>query len=603
MEKSDRITNELIGLIYETAKEPNIWPILLGGLSSVVNNEDAIEHFNQADNIYQLAVGNGNFSHSNVNNSHQAIQDELAQNLLPHFQRAFEINKQLSEALSQRDNASSVLERLPLGVIMVKADGTVISKNNQADQILSTENHLKIINNIICTDDSIETRSLHKLIKSTAVKKTNQTKSHTFSLKHDNPLSILITPASPNAPVFMGEDMCSLLIATSEIQQAISQEILMELYNLSPAEARLTQLLIKGKSVEEITTKINISRHTVKTQLKSIFQKTDTHRQAELIGKILTSPAVLLNKSHQNKTDLMADSYQYSFQHEAGLNEHLITLKDGRSLCYIEYGNLTGKPVLFFHSLIASRLQGPPNSSQLKKLNIRLIVPDRPGYGKSTHKPDRSLLDWAHDVEELADQLQLDKFYIAGYSAGGPHAAACAYYLPDRCIRLGLISSMWPFESLKELTGMRPSVKMVLALARHSPKLLLPFLRIMAKSIHKDPSDYIKRLTSDWAKSDLNLLKNPYVMAELSDCFREAVRNGTDGLFNEHFLLAKLWGFKLSEIKSETMIWHGEIDTIVPFETLNIVKQIPNNTLTSYPNEGHLLLLEHWQEIFKDLIQ
>ena len=610
MQDNDRITNELIGLIYETAKEPNVWPVLLGGLSSIVNEQDQLFNSNeeayQADNVYHLAVGNGVILSNPSKSNNQILQDKFAQELVPHFQRALEINKQLSEVMTERNSAASVLERLPLGVIIVKPNGAITSMNNQARHIISSAQGLNIKNDIICTDSSIETKSLHSAIKLISDRKHNQPKSHTFTLQesnHHSHISILITPTNSETSISVNENLCSLLIATSETQQTISQEVLIDLYKLTPAEARITQLLVKGKTTEEITDELGISQHTIKTQLRSVFQKTDTHRQSELIGQLLTSPAVVLDQSTHNDNDNASNSKvsTLSFQHKLGTENNLL-LKDGRNLCYEEYGDKSGKPILFCHSLIGSRLQGPPNTSQLSELGIRLIVPDRTGYGNSTHKPNRSILDWADDAKELIDHLELDKLYLAGYSAGGPHAAACAYRFPERCIRLGLISSMAPFESLKDLKGMKASIKMILALARHSPKLLLPLLRIMAKTIENDPTDYVRRVTADWSESDLLLIRNPNVMSELSECFIEAVKNGTDGVFNEQFLLAKQWNFVLDDIKSETIIWHGTADTIVPYPFAQSLSQINNNSFITYPDEGHLLVVEHWQEIFQNLV-
>ena len=82
----------------------------------------------------------------------------------------------------------------------------------------------------------------------------------------------------------------------------------------------------------------------------------------------------------------------------------------------------------------------------LKDLHIRAIVPDRPGYGLSDFQRHRRLLDWPADVEQLADHLGLERFAVLGVSGGGPHAAACAYAIPHRLTRVGLVSSAAPLE-------------------------------------------------------------------------------------------------------------------------------------------------------------
>lgn len=63
-----------------------------------------------------------------------------------------------------------------------------------------------------------------------------------------------------------------------------------------------------------------------------------------------------------------------------------IRLKDERDLGYAEYGDPKGKPAFFFHGWPVSRLSGGLAHKASKKLGIRVISPDRPGYGLSDFK-------------------------------------------------------------------------------------------------------------------------------------------------------------------------------------------------------------------------
>ena len=56
-------------------------------------------------------------------------------------------------------------------------------------------------------------------------------------------------------------------------------------------------------------------------------------------------------------------------------------LKDGRTLGFAEFGDLKGKPLFYFHGWPSSRLSAAKFDLVAKKLHIRLISPDRPGYG------------------------------------------------------------------------------------------------------------------------------------------------------------------------------------------------------------------------------
>ena len=57
---------------------------------------------------------------------------------------------------------------------------------------------------------------------------------------------------------------------------------------LTPAERRLVSRLVLGKSLRTVSSELNITYETARSTLKSVFQKTGTHRQAELIVKLLS---------------------------------------------------------------------------------------------------------------------------------------------------------------------------------------------------------------------------------------------------------------------------------------------------------------------------
>src|SRR4051794_2688416 len=88
----------------------------------------------------------------------------------------------------------------------------------------------------------------------------------------------------------------------------------------------------------------------------------------------------------------------------------VLHLPDGRVLGYAEYGDPTGCPLFFFHGLPGSRLRRHPDDSIAYKLGVRIIAPERPGYGLSSFQPGRTVLDWPADVVTLADALRLDRF-------------------------------------------------------------------------------------------------------------------------------------------------------------------------------------------------
>ncbi|MBI3954879.1 alpha/beta hydrolase [Candidatus Gottesmanbacteria bacterium] len=105
------------------------------------------------------------------------------------------------------------------------------------------------------------------------------------------------------------------------------------------------------------------------------------------------------------------------------------------------------------------------------------------------------------------------------------------------------------------------------------------------------------------SKSDQNLLTSTKLQKAYSRNRSEAFRQGKKGCYHDLKLYINDWGFKLSDIKAKVFLWYGEDDKNV---SVNMGKyyasQIPNSKLIIYPNEGHLILNTHYEEILKTLM-
>ena len=122
-------------------------------------------------------------------------------------------------------------------------------------------------------------------------------------------------------------------------------------------------------------------------------------------------------------------------------------LPDGRELAWLELGDAKDPAVFVFHGSPGSRLQVSFDGGAVEAARVRSIAVDRPGYGHSSFQRDRRLADWASDISRLADHLHLDRFSVVGISGGGPHAAACARFLPDRVRAAGIVSGVGPWRN------------------------------------------------------------------------------------------------------------------------------------------------------------
>lgn len=279
------------------------------------------------------------------------------------------------------------------------------------------------------------------------------------------------------------------------------------------------------------------------------------------------------------------------------------TLSDGRQLGYAEYGDSKGAPVFFFHGIPGSRLFHPPNEVTTR-LGVRLITTDRPGSGFSTYQSNRTILDWTRDVSDLADSLEIKSFRVAGHSGGGPYALACAYALPERVLGAAVICSAGPAdaETMKTIT---PLNRLGFAVGGFLPWFLWRAMIWYLFRMGRDHPAYLfERGAKDRAVSDSKILEWPGVFKANCESQSEAFREGTKGFAMEARLLVRPWGIPLEKIYVPVHVWHGTADVDTPVSMAKaIASRIPNCRLTIFPEEAHMLIYPHWEEILTSLLQ
>ena len=280
-----------------------------------------------------------------------------------------------------------------------------------------------------------------------------------------------------------------------------------------------------------------------------------------------------------------------------------IVLKDGRQLGYAEYGEAAGQPVFFFHGSASSRLDRPASEEILIERNIRFIAVDRPGHGLSDYQPHRRLLDWPDDVVQLADHLNIDKFYLVGHSAGGPHAMACAYQHLERVRAGAAVSSVAPMSRPGAYTGM-PILNQVLARsARQAPWVTLFIRWLLRRMIMGDVETTTRQMMASIPDSDKEVLYDPKNVEIMAASVREGFRPGQQGVALDDVLVNGEWGFELGEVKPRIDVWHGEADVNVPVQAgYYLADHLPNSRRFILAGKGHFFLLSYWGEVLSTLV-
>ena len=278
-----------------------------------------------------------------------------------------------------------------------------------------------------------------------------------------------------------------------------------------------------------------------------------------------------------------------------------VRLSDGRTLSYTECGDPAGAPVFFLHGTPGSRLLGTGLHPDAVSCKVRLISPDRPGYGNSTFRRS-SLVEYVNDLVQLADALALGRFGIVGVSGGGPFAAACAATIPERLSGVAIVSGVGPLDADDSLGLISGGDQLLIKLARRAPWALVPVISI-AWLLMKPFTDRIMASTlKALPVADRLSLQEPRIAAVLRRSTLEAFRHGVHGLAWDELLFSRPWGFRLEDIKIPVFLWQGEEDaTVLPEMGRRQAAAIPNCTATFCPGAGHYLIAAHMVEILSAL--
>lgn len=266
-----------------------------------------------------------------------------------------------------------------------------------------------------------------------------------------------------------------------------------------------------------------------------------------------------------------------------------MTTFDGRTLCWAEFGSEDGQPVMFFHGGNDSRLAGGLLESAAVATGVRLICPERPGFGRSTYQPGRELLDWSSDVEQLADRLDLGRFGLVGHSGGGPHALACAAALPERITRVATVSSVAPPPATNR--GLHPMFRVVNGFMKH-PTLYRRVARSQLRQMSKHPDRWLRAWAKMQPADGAMFREQPDIAAMVLAEMTEAVRAGPAGIVHEASLYHRDWGFDLAAIQTPTAVWHGASDRqATPAWAVFLADNIPSASLTLVQGAGHFSTL------------
>ena len=271
--------------------------------------------------------------------------------------------------------------------------------------------------------------------------------------------------------------------------------------------------------------------------------------------------------------------------------EHSLTLPDGRTLEVHEAGDPNGFPVVFHH--------GTPGSGILyakwELEGVRLLAYDRAGYGGSSRKPGRTVVDVVADVEAVADALGLERYATWGLSGGGPHALACAA-VGARTVAAASVAGVgpWNADGLDWLAGMGEGNLREFDLVLAGEDALRPALERERSELVEATSEQLREAMAPHLSETDRAALTGELAAYFASNMKHGLHAGADGWIDDNLAFVRPWGFDLASIARPVLVVQGGDDLMVPRGHGEwLAANVPGCEARLDDAHGHLTLPEH----------
>lgn len=227
-----------------------------------------------------------------------APEVELLGALTPHLRRAVLMQERLGVAAAERAALATALDRAPGAVVLLDRQGNLLRANAHADALLSSEDGCALRDGrLVGVRDSDNAALQHAIAAALATPAQLGTTDDVSAVRLERPapraalVAHVTALGDPARAAWHPEAAVAVFLGHPDGRAAAPDRVLRERYGLTPAQARLALLLAGGASLDEASTRLAVTIHTVRAHLKQIFAKTGTRRQAALVRLVLTGDA------------------------------------------------------------------------------------------------------------------------------------------------------------------------------------------------------------------------------------------------------------------------------------------------------------------------
>ena len=213
--------------------------------------------------------------------------------LLPHLRRVLQIKDRLAKAGTRAEQLLETMDRLPFGVLLLTEDLVIIEASASARAILRVGDGVHATDGRLGFRRASEAQSFARTLTGDPAREpSNEGIAVVRRMTQADDLTLLTMPlVTPKDEWTRPQARYLVLMFDAARTPQPSHLALQRTYGLTASEALLAVGLATGLSLADIAEQRNLSVHTLRAQLKSVFGKTSTSTQAKLVRLILTGPA------------------------------------------------------------------------------------------------------------------------------------------------------------------------------------------------------------------------------------------------------------------------------------------------------------------------
>ena len=275
-----------------------------------------------------------------------------------------------------------------------------------------------------------------------------------------------------------------------------------------------------------------------------------------------------------------------------------ITMNDGRTVGFADYGSPGHTAVLWCHGGPGNRLEPLLVADEAARAGLRMIGIDRPGYGFSTPQPGRTIGGWTSDALAVLDRLGIDRCVVLGASTGGAYALALAAESPRV---IGAIACC----AVSDMRWAEGKAMNVCCHAFWNARDREDACRLALEAFGPRGENLLPPLgpaTGD--PSDAALAATPGFVSAWTACVAEMFTSAGAGYVDDRLADAHGWGtFDVSRITCPVTVMHGTADRMIPVaNAYHTASLVPGASVRVFEGLGHLSILTRTVEVTSELL-